>query len=125
MNADQFIEALGETETDNNWKTSIGNRDYHLMGDGGRAFSRHQCHPDWVCWGAQKFLLFAHVGETWDHWIERLVRQFFEHETAMGLTAEQIAAYFHVGHPVSPSDADWPKDYVERFRQAVGKLTPA
>ncbi len=105
MTPEEFARLIGLTET----KGVVTQ-----LPDGGRAFSRFQVHPDWFSDHVFKYKLPATLGETWDHWVERVVTAFAA-EFLQVFTAPEVAMYFHQGHKVAMDTDDWDEDYSNRF----------
>lgn len=107
---ERFVHALAMTESGNNTNAPLG--------DNGRAMGRFQVHPDWVFTFSSAYHLSPMLGETWDSFITRIVRAFYqEHVIKYGMTAEEIAMAFHIGHIVKADSSDWDVAYAERFHR--------
>ncbi len=83
------------------------------IGDGGRAFSSYQVHPDWLWQWATTLSIEPKLNERWDDWIGRVVLEFAQFHSAWDPL--ELAMYFHLGHRSHPDKADWDKAYADRF----------
>jgi hypothetical protein len=112
MTSQECAQLIGLTET--NGKVTE-------LADGGRAFSRFQVHPDWFSDHVRIYNLYAQLGETWDHWVERVVTEFAARFLPVMMPVE-VAMLFHEGHKVEAGQADWDDEYAARFNSYAEKL---
>src|SRR5208337_2052747 len=62
-----------------------------------RAMGRWQVHPDRLVFEAKRLNLWPTLGETYDSWVERILRAIFAEQTDR-LLPNEIAMCWHVGH---------------------------
>ena len=83
-----------------------------------RAMGRWQVHPDRLVFEAKSFNLWPTLGETYDHWVERILRAIFAEQTDRLLPVE-VAMYWHLGHVTNEVNLDWDAKYAARFGAAL------
>jgi len=128
---EQFLEALAVVESSNNpeaWgdhevvypRFSNGAIDTRVPKPNGlaRAMGRWQVHPDRLVFEAKRLNLWPTLGETYDSWVERILRAIFAEQTDR-LLPNEIAMCWHVGHVLSAIDPDWDAKYAARFGAAL------
>lgn len=108
-----FLYCLGMTESNDDPNAHLG--------DGGRALGRFQTHPDWIWTQCKRFGLQPALNETWDSFITRLVTAFYNHYID-SMEAIEVAMYFHMGHHVRQTDADWDQGYADRFQEYAANV---
>lgn len=105
MTAERFALALGMTESGG---------DPRAFGDGGCALTSFQVHPAWVWDQTRTPDVMPKVAETWQSWVESLVRRFYIRNSPQ-LNDVEIAMRFHLGHTSREGDPDWDAEYAQRF----------
>lgn len=106
---DQFLKALAIVESRDNPEA---------WGDTGRAMGRWQVHPDALWTHAEKYLIAPKLGETWDQLVARVVRAIYANRSEIELD-DEVAMYWHLGHPSTPASKDWDAKYAVRFMAAL------
>jgi hypothetical protein len=109
---DQIDSAIGWVESRN---------DPPALPDGGRALGRWQVHPDRLWSEAHAFKLSPALGETWDSFVDRVLRAMITYH-AQHNTPLEIAMYWHLGHWADPDDADWDQVYADKFSLQFARL---
>src|SRR5208337_358137 len=128
---EQFLKALAVVESSNNaeaWgdfvevKAPSPGLVYKTTDAGelksAQAMGRWQCHADRLVFEATRLNLWPTLGETYDHWVERILRAIFAEQTDR-LLPNEIAMCWHVGHVLSAIDPDWDAKYAARFGAAL------
>jgi len=109
---DQILAALAQVESSNNPEA---------WGDGGRAMGRWQVHPDRLWYEAGRYGLTPFLRETWNAFVERVLREMVADRSGPSLTPVGIAMYWHLGHVCLPEMKQWDKVYEARFNAALAK----
>jgi len=109
---DQFAEALGEIESENNPDVR--------MGDGHRAIGRWQCHIDRLFDEAKRHGLYPKLGEKFDDFVRRVLDCIFDAHPHF--SPVETAMYWHLGHYSFPASPDWDHGYANRFTAALEKV---
>jgi hypothetical protein len=109
ISVDQFLAALASVESSNNPQA---------WGDHGRAVGRWQVHPDRLFDEAHRNKLYPELAETWDGFIERILRAIFAHEVG-NYSEVEIAMYWHIGHRIFEGGMGWDAPYAEKFNEAI------
>lgn len=106
---DQFLKALAVVESKD---------DPEAWGDGGQAMGRWQIHPARYADELKHTSTVAHNGDTWDQVVAEMLRTIWT-IYHVGWSPVAIAMYWHRGHWVESTDADWDAKYAARFGAAL------
>lgn len=83
-----------------------------------QAMGRWQVHPDRLVFEAKRLDLWPTLGETYDHWVERILREIWADVTASTPEVE-TAMYWHKQLTITDADPRWDAKYAAKFNAAL------